>query len=40
MTEVGWYGIDALPALELPDMHRRIELALREEHVARFEGGR
>jgi ADP-ribose pyrophosphatase YjhB (NUDIX family) len=39
MTEVGWYDVDALPELELPDMRRRIEFALRDEHVARFEGG-
>ena len=39
MTEVGWYDLDALPHLELPDMHRRIELA-RADGVARFEGGR
>jgi len=39
MTEVGWYDVDALPALELPDMRRRIEYALLDEHVARFEGG-
>ena len=39
MTEVGWYDLDALPDLELPDMSRRIELA-RTDGVARFEGGR
>ena len=39
MTEVGWYDLDALPDLELPDMHRRIELA-RGDGAARFEGGR
>lgn len=40
MTEVGWYALDALPVLELADMHRRIELAIAEEGPARFEGGR
>ena len=39
MTEVGWYDLDALPDLELPDMYRRIELA-RADGAARFEGGR
>ncbi|MDW4572293.1 NUDIX domain-containing protein [Microbacterium sp. M3] len=39
MTEVGWYDLDALPELELPDMYRRIALA-RTEGPAHFEGGR
>ena len=39
MTEVGWYDLDALPELELPDMYRRIALA-RAEGPAHFEGGR
>ncbi|WP_127818975.1 NUDIX hydrolase [Microbacterium sp. CPCC 204701] len=39
MTEVGWYGLDELPELELPDMYRRIEFA-RAEGPSRFEGGR
>ena len=40
MTEVGWHDLDALPTLELPDMRRRIEVALLDEGGARFEGGR
>jgi len=40
MTEVGWYDARSLPELELPDMRRRIEYALRDEAVARFQGGR
>jgi 8-oxo-dGTP pyrophosphatase MutT (NUDIX family) len=40
MTEVGWYDLDALPALELPDMRRRIAAAVAEDGEARFEGGR
>ncbi|MDQ7878035.1 NUDIX domain-containing protein [Microbacterium sp. QXD-8] len=41
MSEVGWYALDALPALQLSDdMRGRIQAALREEDVARFEGGR
>ena len=40
MTEVGWYDVDDLPHLELPDMRRRIDLAMAPEGVARFEGGR
>lgn len=40
MTEVGWYDLDALPTLELPDMRRRIEFALLDGGVSRFEGGR
>ncbi len=39
MTEVGWYDVDALPDLELPDMYRRIAYA-RAEGPAQFEGGR
>src|SRR6478736_10189347 len=39
MTEVGWYPLDDLPPLELPDMYRRIEYA-RADGIARFEGGR
>jgi len=40
MTEVGWYDLDALPTLELPDMRRRIEFALLDGGFSRFEGGR
>jgi hypothetical protein len=41
MSEVGWYDLDALPALQLSDdMRGRIKAALRDEGVARFEGGR
>jgi 8-oxo-dGTP pyrophosphatase MutT (NUDIX family) len=40
MTEVGWYDLNALPTLELPDMSRRIEFALLDGGVSRFEGGR
>ena len=40
MTEVGWYDLAALPAFEQDDMRRRIESALTDDHVARFEGGR
>lgn len=40
MTEVGWYDLGALPALEQDDMRRRIESALTDDDVARFEGGR
>lgn len=40
MTEVGWYDLDALPSLEHSDMRRRIALAIGEDDVARFEGGR
>lgn len=39
MTEVGWYDLDDLPTLELPDMYRRIEYA-RAEGPSHFEGGR
>lgn len=39
MTEVGWYDLDDLPKLELPDMYRRIEYA-RAEGPSHFEGGR
>ncbi|MGW9586408.1 NUDIX hydrolase [Microbacterium sp. NPDC055455] len=40
MTEVGWYDLGALPAFEQDDMRRRIESALTDDDVARFEGGR
>jgi ADP-ribose pyrophosphatase YjhB (NUDIX family) len=40
MTEVGWYDLAALPAFEQDDMRRRIESALTDDDVARFEGGR
>ena len=40
MTEVGWYDLAALPAFEQDDMRQRIESALTDDHVARFEGGR
>ncbi|MEI3847532.1 MULTISPECIES: NUDIX hydrolase [unclassified Microbacterium] len=40
MTEVGWYDLGALPALEQDDMRRRIAFALTDDDVARFEGGR
>lgn len=40
MTDVGWYDLAALPALEQDDMRRRIDIALGDEDVARFEGGR
>ena len=40
MTEVGWYDLNALPTFELPDMSRRIEFALLDGGVSRFEGGR
>jgi ADP-ribose pyrophosphatase YjhB (NUDIX family) len=40
MTEVGWYDLAALPAFEQDDMRRRIESALTDDLVARFEGGR
>jgi ADP-ribose pyrophosphatase YjhB (NUDIX family) len=39
MTEVGWYDLAALPAFEQDDMRRRIESALTDDDVARFEGG-
>ena len=39
MTEVGWYDLDALPAMG-GDMRRRIAAALSEDDPARFEGGR
>jgi 8-oxo-dGTP pyrophosphatase MutT (NUDIX family) len=39
MTEVGWYDLDALPAMDA-DMRRRIVTALSEDDPARFEGGR
>jgi 8-oxo-dGTP pyrophosphatase MutT (NUDIX family) len=39
MTEVGWYDLDALPAMD-DDMRRRIASALSEDDPARFEGGR
>lgn len=40
MSEVGWYDLPSLGALELGDMRPRIDLALAEDGVARFEGGR
>jgi 8-oxo-dGTP pyrophosphatase MutT (NUDIX family) len=40
LTEAGWYGLDDLPTFDLPDMRRRIELALDDLPAARFEGGR
>src|SRR6478609_11014196 len=40
MTEVGWYELDALPALELPDMTARIAAASSGDIEARFLGGR
>lgn len=40
MTEVGWYDLDDLPELELPDMRARIAAALSGEAEARFLGGR
>lgn len=40
MTEVGWYDLAALPAFEQGDMRQRIESALTDDDVARFEGGR
>jgi ADP-ribose pyrophosphatase YjhB (NUDIX family) len=40
MTEVGWYDLAALPAFEQDDMRQRIESALTDDDVARFEGGR
>jgi 8-oxo-dGTP pyrophosphatase MutT (NUDIX family) len=39
MTEVAWYDLDALPAMDA-DMRRRIFTALSEDDPARFEGGR
>jgi ADP-ribose pyrophosphatase YjhB (NUDIX family) len=39
MTDVGWYDLAALPPLEQDDMRRRIEIALGDEDLARFEGG-
>lgn len=39
MTEVGWYDLETLPALDA-DMRRRIASALSEDDPARFEGGR
>ncbi|MFC8682744.1 NUDIX domain-containing protein [Microbacterium ureisolvens] len=40
MTEVGWYDVAALGELVLPDMRRRIEAAVADDALARFEGGR
>lgn len=40
MTEVGWFDLDDLPELELPDMRARIAAALSGEAGARFLGGR
>ena len=39
MTEVGWYDLESLPAMDA-DMRRRIASALSEDDPARFEGGR
>lgn len=40
MTEVGWYDLDDLPELELPDMTARIAAAVSGAAEARFHGGR
>jgi len=40
MTEVGWFDLAALPAEIETGMRRRIEYALLDDAVARFEGGR
>jgi ADP-ribose pyrophosphatase YjhB (NUDIX family) len=39
MSEVGWYDLESLPAMD-SDMRRRIASALSEDDPARFEGGR
>ncbi|WP_106813712.1 NUDIX hydrolase [Microbacterium timonense] len=39
MTQVGWYDVDRLPPLELPDMLTRIRRALGDGPTL-FEGGR
>ncbi|WP_133544277.1 NUDIX domain-containing protein [Microbacterium sp. BK668] len=40
MSEVGWYDLDDLPELELPDMRARIGAALSGAVEAQFHGGR
>ncbi len=39
MTDVGWYGLDALPPLG-DEMERRIARAVADAEPAHFEGGR
>jgi ADP-ribose pyrophosphatase YjhB (NUDIX family) len=39
MTEVGWYDLDSLPAMDA-EMRRRIASAMSEDDPSRFEGGR
>jgi 8-oxo-dGTP pyrophosphatase MutT (NUDIX family) len=40
MTDVGWYDLEAIPPMELPDMAPRLAAALADEAEARFLGGR
>ncbi|WP_438353182.1 NUDIX hydrolase [Microbacterium sp. CJ88] len=39
MSEVGWFDLDALPAMDA-EMRRRVAAAIAEDDDTRFEGGR